>query len=164
MAFDNFARVPSKPGGIMDQLAARGPDDIVVVVSYLHYAAVVVRACHIAKDRGARILAMTDSPAAPNALQSWKTIILPMAGPQVLPSLTSAFQVAEMMLVAMACQSKDATKNVESLMTAICRTFWSAGQLPDLPRMQCNKLIRIELLCRDGVGQRPLGGLDLFIG
>lgn len=119
MAFDNFARVPSKPGGIMDQLAACGPDDIVVVNSYHHYAAEVVRACHIAKDRGARILAMTDSPAAPNALQSWKTIILPMAGPQVLPSLTSAFQVAEMMLAAMACQSKGATKNVESFETAI---------------------------------------------
>ena len=119
MAFDNFARVPSKPGGIMDQLAACGPDDIVVVNSYHHYAAEVVWACHIAKDRGARILAMTDSPAALNALQSWKTIILPMAGPQVLPSLTSAFQVAEMMLVAMACQSKDATKNVESFETAI---------------------------------------------
>ena len=119
MAFDNFARVPSKPGGIMDQLAACGPDDIVVVNSYHHYAAEVVWACHIAKDRGARILAMTDSPAAPNALQSWKTIILPMAGPQVLPSLTSAFQVAEMMLAAMACQSKGATKNVENFETAI---------------------------------------------
>ena len=42
-----------------------------------------------------------------------------MAGPQVLPSLTPGFQVAEMMLAAMACQSKGATKNVESFETAI---------------------------------------------
>ena len=106
MAFDNFVRAPREPGGIMDQMVACRPDDIVVVISFHHYAAEVVRACHIAKDRGARILALTDSHAAPIALQARKTIILPMAGPQVLPSLTSSFLVAEMIFAAMACQSE----------------------------------------------------------
>ena len=42
-----------------------------------------------------------------------------MAGPQVLPSLTSAFLVAEMILAAMACQSEEVSANVEKFETAI---------------------------------------------
>lgn len=89
------------------------------MISYHHYAAEVVRACHIAKDRGARILALTDNHAAPIVLQAWQTIILPMTGPQVLPSLTSAFLMAEMILTAMACQSEVASANAEKFETAI---------------------------------------------
>jgi DNA-binding MurR/RpiR family transcriptional regulator len=119
IAFDNFVRAPNEPGGIMDQMANCREDDIVVAISYHHYSAEVVRACNIAKDRGARILAMTDSHTAPISLQSWKTLILPMAGPQVLPSLTSAFLVAETLLAAMACQFEGSFENVEKFETVI---------------------------------------------
>ena len=43
MAFNNLVRVPSELGGIMDQMATCGPDNIVMEIFYHHYAAEVVR-------------------------------------------------------------------------------------------------------------------------
>lgn len=112
MAFDNFAPVPSVPGSILDQMSETSPDDIVVAITYEHYSAEVVRACQIAGERGARTLALTDNPASPIARSAWRVILLPMAGPQLMPSLNSAFLTVEMMLAAMAAQSAGAADKV----------------------------------------------------
>ena len=112
MAFPNFAPVPAMPGAIVDQMSMVSPDDIVVGITYAHYSAEVVNACEIARRKGARILALTDSHASPIAKGAWKVLQLPMAGPNFMPSLTSAFLAAELILVEMASRSDAATGNV----------------------------------------------------
>lgn len=112
IAFDNFATVPAHPGEIMDQLSRAGPEDIVVAITFAHYSTEVVRACQIARDCGARVVALTDGHASPIARGAWKVIPLPMAGPQFMPSLNSAFIVVEMIIAAMAAQSEGAATNV----------------------------------------------------
>ncbi|MCW3780660.1 MurR/RpiR family transcriptional regulator [Defluviimonas salinarum] len=121
MAFGNFATVPAQPGAIMDQLSQVGPDDIVVAISFEHYSTEVVRACQIARDCGGRILALTDSHRSPIARGAWQVIPLPMAGPQFMPSLNSAFIVVEMLLAAMAARSGQAAQNVRDFEARIQR-------------------------------------------
>lgn len=112
MAFDNFVEVPTMPGAILDQLSEAGPDDIVVAISYQHYAAEVARGCQIARENGARILALTDAYTAPIATGAWKTLCLPMAGPQLMPSLNTAFIAMEMLLTAMTARSPEAANRI----------------------------------------------------
>jgi DNA-binding MurR/RpiR family transcriptional regulator len=112
MAFDNFIPVPAVPGEILDQISQSGPEDVVIAIAYDHYSAEVVRACQVANACGARVLALTDSHASPIALGAWKVIPLPMAGPQLLPSLNTAFLAVELILSAMAARSPDAAGNI----------------------------------------------------
>ncbi|WP_343115659.1 MurR/RpiR family transcriptional regulator [Ostreiculturibacter nitratireducens] len=112
MAFPNFVEVASLPGSILDQVSRSGPEDIVVAITYEHYSTEVVRACQVARDCGARILAMTDSHSSPIAAGAWKVLRLPMAGPQLMPSLASAFTVVEMLLAGMAARSETAAENI----------------------------------------------------
>ncbi|MGB3278716.1 MAG: SIS domain-containing protein, partial [Pseudorhodobacter sp.] len=102
------------PGGIVDQMSQATPEDIVVGITYAHYSAEVVRACQIAQSCGARVLAMTDSHAAPIAVGAWKVLRLPMAGPHFMPSLNSAFFAAEMLLVGMAARSDTAAERLSA--------------------------------------------------
>jgi DNA-binding MurR/RpiR family transcriptional regulator len=114
MAFPNFVEVPSMPGGIVDQLTQTTPEDIVVGITYAHYSAEVVRACQIAQACGARVLALTDSYSSPIAVDAWKVLRLPMAGPQFMPTLASAFLAIEMLLVGMAARSETAADNLSA--------------------------------------------------
>lgn len=112
MAFDNFEQVPAVPGAILDQMSATTPDDIVIAITYEHYSAEVVRACQVAQECGARILALTDSYASPVTAHAWRVIRLPMVGPQLMPSLNSAFLAVELILAAMTARSEGAADNV----------------------------------------------------
>jgi len=102
------------PGGIVDQLTQTTPEDIVVGITYAHYSAEVVRACQIAQACGARVLALTDSYSSPIAVDAWKVLRLPMAGPQFMPTLASAFLAIEMLLVGMAARSETAADNLSA--------------------------------------------------
>lgn len=113
MAFENFVEVPSMPGGILDQMSRVNRDDVVVAITYEHYSAEVVRACHVAQERGAKIIALTDAESSPIALSATKSIILPMSGPQLMPSLVSALLTLEMILAAMASRSAGVADRIE---------------------------------------------------
>lgn len=128
MAFPNFVEVPSMPGAIVDQMSQAGPEDIVVGITYEHYSAEVVRACEIARARGARVLALTDSHSSPIAEGAWRVLRLPMAGPLFMPSLASAFQMAELLLVGMAARSEGAPERVASFEARIREFGGYAGR------------------------------------
>ncbi|ADZ69531.1 MurR/RpiR family transcriptional regulator [Polymorphum gilvum] len=98
MAFPNIRPAPGQPGQILDTLSACTPDDVVIAVSYEDYSLEVVRGCQIARESGARVLALTDSYASPIAEGAWQVIRLPMAGPHLLPSLVTAFHLVELLL------------------------------------------------------------------
>ena len=114
MGFPNFVDVPSMPGSIQDQMSMTGPEDIIVAISYDHYATEVVRACQIARECGAWVIALTDSHRSPIAIGAWKVLHLPMAGPQLLPSLTSALVVVELLLAGMAARAEGAAERIEA--------------------------------------------------
>ncbi len=113
MAFDSFVEMPSMPGAILDQMCRLGPEDAVVAISYDHYSAEVVRACQVAHHCGAKIIALTDAISSPVARGASRAIVLPMAGPQLMPSLVSALLVLEMILAAMASRGEKVAERIE---------------------------------------------------
>ncbi|MBP0483896.1 MurR/RpiR family transcriptional regulator [Sagittula salina] len=121
MAFENFVEVPSLPGGILDQISHVSPDDVLVAITYEHYSAEVVRACQIAREKGAQIIVLTDTESSPITLGAEKTIILPMSGPQLLPSLVGALLTVEMILAAMASRNTEVAERVGNFEERITR-------------------------------------------
>lgn len=121
MAFPNFVEVPSLPGAIMDQISQSGPKDILVAITFEHYSTEVIRACQIAHDCGTRVLALTDTHSSPIASGAWRVVPLPMGGPQLVPSLSSAFAVVEMLLAGMASRSGQAARNINAFESRIER-------------------------------------------
>jgi len=113
MAFENFIEVPSMPGGILDQMSQVEAEDVVFAITYEHYSAEVVRACQVAFERGAKVIVLTDADSSPTANSAEQTIILPMSGPQLMPSLVSAFLTVEMILAAMASKKAGVADRIE---------------------------------------------------
>lgn len=121
MAFPNFAPPVTVPGAIMDTISETGPEDVLVAITFSYYSAEVVRACEIARDCGARIIALTDSYAAPIAEGAELVVPLPMSGPQIMPSQMSAILVAELILAEMAARSDAATDRIQGFEARIRR-------------------------------------------
>jgi len=112
MAFENFALPLSGPGGIADAISEAGPEDVVVVMTFSLYSAEVVRAHAAALDRGARIIAMTDTYASPIARHADIVFCLPMSGPQTLPSQAAGFTLIETIIAHMIAGSGTAPDRI----------------------------------------------------
>ncbi|MDP2063424.1 MAG: MurR/RpiR family transcriptional regulator [Phaeovulum sp.] len=121
MAFANFQPTPAQPGLIVDAMSTCTPEDIVIAISYAQYSAEVIRGCDIAQGCGARIIALTDSHASPIARGAWQVFRLPMAGPQLLPSLTGAFHLVERLLVELASRSPDTEQRLRDAEARLLR-------------------------------------------
>lgn len=112
LAHANVLPAPAQPGLIMDSLSDCGPEDVVIAITFAHYAAEVVRGVAVARGQGARIIAITDSLSAPVAQEAWAVLRPPMLGPHVMPSLAGAFLTIETLLALMAAQDGQAQDRV----------------------------------------------------
>jgi len=119
MAFGQFAPCALEPGAMIDTLSEAGPQDVVIAITFSHYSVEVVSAHGVAAQRGAQIIAITDSFAAPIAAGAAEVFTLPMAGPQTLPSLAAAFTLAEVMVSEMIARSDGASDRVSAFETRI---------------------------------------------
>ncbi len=114
MAFANFQRPIVEAGSITDVMSHASPDDVAVLISFSLYSSEIIRAHKIAVDRGVRIIAITDTVAAPIADQARLVFTLPMQGPQTLPSFTAGFALVEAIVNVMIAADSDAPNRVES--------------------------------------------------
>lgn len=121
MAFTNVIHTPAEPGAIMDLVSQAGPQDIVIAITYAHYSTEIVRGTRIARECGARVLALTDSQASPIAQGAWKVIPMPMHGPHFIPSLSPSFAIVELLLSEMVLRASDAERRVQDFEERIMR-------------------------------------------
>ena len=113
-AHAHVSPTPAQPGLILDSLADTGPEDVVVVISFAHYSSEVVRAASIAGARGARVLAITDRPYSPLAQGAWRVLFAPVAGPNVMYSISGALLLLEALLELMAAADPAAQQRIET--------------------------------------------------
>ncbi|MGG7564573.1 MurR/RpiR family transcriptional regulator [Rhodovulum sp. DZ06] len=114
MAFPGFEPASSHPGGIADLLVGCGPDDVVIPMTFRLYSTETVRAHALARRRGAKVIAITDSYASPVA-EGAEIVFTPMMeGPQMLPSLAPAFALAEILVAEMAAGSAEAGERIST--------------------------------------------------
>lgn len=66
LIFKNLKLVQSSAAGeIFDQMLRIGPGDVLVGISFPRYSKIAVNAVHFARDRGADVIAVTDSKMSP---------------------------------------------------------------------------------------------------
>lgn len=112
MAFPNFARPLTEAGSIADILTVAQPEDVVVPITFALYSAEVVAARDAAAERGARIVAITDTYASPIAREADLVFCLPMEGPQSLPSHGAGFALVEAIVADMISRSDEAPRRI----------------------------------------------------
>ncbi|RED12204.1 MurR/RpiR family transcriptional regulator [Pontivivens insulae] len=112
MAFKNFVRRSSEPGDIYDLMARAQPGDVVVPITFSHYSTETIRAHALARQRGLKIIAITDDIRAPIADGSDIVLIPRMDGPQAMPSLVAAFTLIEALVATMLSRSEGATTHM----------------------------------------------------
>lgn len=134
MAFENFSRPLSEPGVIADALTEASEDDAVVLITFSLYSAEVVRAHNAARQRGATIIALTDSYASPIARDASIVFCLPMSGPQTLPSQAVGFTLVEAIIAHMISENAAAPKRIaefEQRLVEIGSYISADTELPD---------------------------------
>ncbi|MBI0331486.1 MurR/RpiR family transcriptional regulator [Burkholderia plantarii] len=82
-------------GSLEMDLRAIGRAGVTVIVSFAPYSTEATRVANIARERGSRIVAITDSAASPVALAADATLIFGHDSPSFFPSLVAAHALAE---------------------------------------------------------------------
>ena len=75
-----------------------GPSDAVVAVTFRPYTTATVRAAQFARDRGAHLIAISDSRTSPLATGAACLLLTPTVSPQFFPSYTAATAVMEALI------------------------------------------------------------------
>lgn len=100
MVVPGFVLSAGRTDVALDDLAHLGPRDCVVAFSFEPYAASTIRAAAFARERGAAVIAITDSLASPLARVASVLFTAPADGPNFFPTMVGAFAAAEAILAA----------------------------------------------------------------
>jgi DNA-binding MurR/RpiR family transcriptional regulator len=88
-------------GTLADELRRIDAKDVLIAFSFSPYAVTSVKACDFARERGANIIAITDSPGSPIAVGASVTLLAPNASPSLVPSILPAIAVAQTLAAVM---------------------------------------------------------------
>lgn len=101
------------------RLAAVGEGDVLIVVTVPRYATDAQHLAAFARDRGARVLAVTDAPTAPIARMAEISLVVP-AGHPVLPASSTAVLLAiECLVAGVMTAREDGVARAEALTRAL---------------------------------------------
>ncbi len=77
------------------RLMGIGPEDVLIAITFPRYASDVVRLARYARDRGARVFAITDSEASPLMPLAGMALLAPAEHPTLSSSMAAAVAIAE---------------------------------------------------------------------
>ncbi len=95
MAFDHLVLVPRHGSLPIDDIARIGKQDVLLAMTFDPYRREVVNAVHVARERGAKIVSLTDSRASPIALKADHVFVVSTETPQFFPSLLASGALLE---------------------------------------------------------------------
>lgn len=93
--------------------------DLLIGISFPRYANDAVTLCRYARDRGAQVLAITDSMASPLAPSAHDTLLAAAAHPVLSSSSTAALLVIEALVTSLMLSGHDHVRQAEKLTDAI---------------------------------------------
>ncbi|MBQ0756866.1 MAG: MurR/RpiR family transcriptional regulator [Amphritea sp.] len=113
IAFPHIQLIRGYQGTLLSELGEICADDVVVAFCFEPYTTETVQAIKIARDAGAKIIAITDSLRSPIALGSDIVFSLKNDTPHFFPSLTSSITLAEALLAeCVSIGSKEMVSNI----------------------------------------------------
>ncbi|PPD16195.1 MAG: RpiR family transcriptional regulator [Methylobacterium sp.] len=101
------------------RLMGIGPEDLLIAITFPRYASDVVRLAQYAKDRGAGIVVITDSPASPLMPLSDEVLMAPAEHPVLSSSMVAAIALAETLVAAVMLSDPENVEKAASLTQAI---------------------------------------------
>ena len=107
-----------------------GPKDVLVAISFPRYAADAVKLSAFAKQRGAWIVTLTDSLAAPLAMLADRALLAKSAHPILPSSSTAAIALIEAVVAALMVASKHNLEKASELSAAIAPYLVDATSQP----------------------------------
>ena len=101
LIFDNIVLVHTTSASeIFEQLLRVGPEDVVIGISFPRYSSRTVKAMRFAKDRGANVIALTDSEASPLAEAATETLLAKSDMASFVDSLVAPLSLVIALIVA----------------------------------------------------------------
>lgn len=94
----NSVLVEGRGGTLGDEVQDAGPTDAVVVLSHRSYSRDALRIARFAKDAGARIVSIVDSPLAPTAAFSDVRLVVSASHASLLSSVVSTLSVVQALI------------------------------------------------------------------
>lgn len=101
LIFDNVCEISANTvSEVFEQFLRVGPEDVVIGVCFPRYSSRTVKAMHYAKDRGATVIAITDSEASPIAAQAHITLTAKSGMASFVDSLVAPLSLVSALIVA----------------------------------------------------------------
>ncbi|MEC5161759.1 MULTISPECIES: MurR/RpiR family transcriptional regulator [unclassified Janthinobacterium] len=125
--------------GRLTHITAR---DVLVAISLPRYALDAVRLVHFARDRGASVVALTDSPASPLAGLGDLVLYAHSSHPVLPSSSTAALAVIEALVVALMVSNKNNVDKAARLTEAVAAYLYGAEPAPGKPARKSRQSIR----------------------
>jgi DNA-binding MurR/RpiR family transcriptional regulator len=100
MAMPNLVLSAGRTAHDFDELAMIGPRDALLALAFRPYARETVQIARFAVERGATLVAVTDSRVSPLALGARHVLVAPTASPHFFPSLMPAMALMETLVAA----------------------------------------------------------------
>ena len=113
IAIPSIELLESPDGSHFDILGQAGPRDLIILFTFAPYASEGGRLLTVGKKRGCRVVTITDGMSSPAVPLSDMGLFVPMAGPQLLPSLVPAASACELILAE--CARLGGTSVVDNL-------------------------------------------------
>lgn len=117
LLFENVTLVQSNAAGeIFEQLFRIGPGDVMIAISFPRYSKVTLSTVKFAHDRGATIVAVTDSEISPVYQMAEAALLAPCEMISFVDSMVAPLSILNALLVALAHRiGKDASATFEEL-------------------------------------------------
>jgi DNA-binding MurR/RpiR family transcriptional regulator len=121
-----------------DRLGVLTPEDLLVAVSQAPYTVQTVEAVQQARHAGVPVLALTDSPLSPLALEASQVLLFEAASPAFFHSMVGAQALAESLMAAVSEQGGEAvlqrlSSRQKQLQTA--RVYWDKPKSRAAPKV-----------------------------
>jgi len=104
--FENIKVVTSGVNDIFEQLIHAGPQDVLIAISFPRYARRTVEALEFSKDRGAKIIAITDSLLSPLTNYADHTLIARSDMASFADSLVAPLSLINALIIAISIRRK----------------------------------------------------------
>lgn len=98
MALPKLNLLGAHAGQPIDEVSGIGPQDTLIAIAFAPYTGETVRTARFARKRGAAVVALTDSRAAPIVPGAAHVLIVPTASPQFFPSAVGAVALLEALI------------------------------------------------------------------
>jgi len=107
MAIPQLQMPRTSGSGLIEGLIPVTSDDIILLLAFHPYARHGIEAAEFALDRGARLIYLTDSKAAPMASRAEVLILQKTESPQFFPSMVSVMAAIETLISVIVARSGD---------------------------------------------------------